>query len=643
MWLSNSTDPKDQILVDLINDKNIDLKIRNNAWDKLKNVQLTNSKPSFADDIRMLAEESINAMVGVLESGNGLLGAISWGKDSTACLILMLEAVKRFKRVNPDKEIPKCYAVNSNTKIENPAMDEYYIGMAANLDMFNSVNGLNVEYIEVRPEITSDWFYSVIGRGKLPIYPGMQRCCSVDLKINPIKRIKASLKRQKLVSVVGTRFSESEDRKQRMLERGDTANKVLVGKDGDMTILPIADWELDDVWALLTFCDSSSSNQLYQTFVSAFSDTIDIYRSANGGECALNMGEKGQESACGARFGCAFCLASGDKDKSLRAMIDSDPEKYSYLKGINDFRDFLFAIRWDLSRREFLGRTGDSVTGYTALQPAYFNYETRLELLRYLLTLDAIESEWAESHNEGIVRFEMVSYSQLVEVDYLWALYHDSHCSFSAINEYYEIRHCGKRYPIPHIEVAPKISIPSKRWIKLPDYEEINLSHLRNGRDGLHDPVLIERARESGQEIKVIIDAMTGKPKEIVPFDAAKTMSIISIDSALFVEQFCEVMAGGGNWTEYSIDESVYFYLNKGIIKLSGSQPNAHDRIMQRSTLWADYQKYVCIDDHQEFIDSVLSDSISDTEHSKIKAALKPVGDIAVIPVECEEEQLDLF
>ncbi|WP_305845334.1 hypothetical protein [Photobacterium leiognathi] len=64
---------------------------------------------------------------------------------------------------------------------------------------------------------------------------------------------------------------------------------------------------------------------------------------------------------------------------------------------------------------------------------------------------------------------------------------------------------------------------------------------------------------------------------------------------------------------------------------------------MQRSTLWADYQKYVCIDDHQEFIDSVLSDSISDTEHSKIKAALKPVGDIAVIPVECEEEQLDLF
>ncbi|WP_305845337.1 hypothetical protein [Photobacterium leiognathi] len=142
----------------------------------------------------------------------------------------MLEAVKRFKRVNPDKEIPKCYAVNSNTKIENPAMDEYYIGMAANLDMFNSVNGLNVEYIEVRPEITSDWFYSVIGRGKLPIYPGMQRCCSVDLKINPIKRIKASLKRQKLVSVVGTRFSESEDRKQRMLERGDTANKVLVGK-----------------------------------------------------------------------------------------------------------------------------------------------------------------------------------------------------------------------------------------------------------------------------------------------------------------------------------------------------------------------------------------------------------------------------
>ncbi|WP_305845336.1 hypothetical protein [Photobacterium leiognathi] len=108
-----------------------------------------------------------------------------------------------------------------------------------------------------------------------------------------------------------------------------------------MTILPIADWELDDVWALLTFCDSSSSNQLYQTFVSAFSDTIDIYRSANGGECALNMGKRGKRVPRVVRdLAARFASLLAIKDKSLRAMIDSDPEKYSYLKGINDFRDF---------------------------------------------------------------------------------------------------------------------------------------------------------------------------------------------------------------------------------------------------------------------------------------------------------------
>ncbi|MGR5328650.1 phosphoadenosine phosphosulfate reductase domain-containing protein [Photobacterium damselae] len=643
MWSTESNDPKVKVYVELINDKSIDLGIRNNAWDQLKNVSLTNSNPNFADDVRTLAEESINALVQVLDSGKGLLASVSWGKDSTACLILMLEALKRFKRINPNKIIPKCYAVNSNTKIENPAMEEYYLSMATNLEMFNSINKLDVEYIEVHPEITSDWFYSVIGRGKLPVYPGMQRCCSVDLKINPIKRVKASLKDKRLVSIVGTRFSESEDRKKRMTERGDKANMLLVGDDGDMTILSIADWELDDVWALLTFCDSSSSNQLYRTFVPTFSETIDIYRSANGGECALNMGENSTSSACGNRFGCAFCVASGDKDKSLRAMIESDQETYSYLTGINDFRDFLYAIRWDMSRREFLGRTGDAATGYTALQPSYLTYETRLELLRYLLTLDAVESEWAEEHNEGIVRFELVSYAQLIEVDYLWALYHDSHCSFAAINEYYEIRHCGKRYHVPRIEAAPKVSVPSKRWFKLPDYEKINLNHIRYGRNGLHDPALVKRAHERGDEVKTIKDGMTGQLKEIIPIEKAKTMDIVAVDAALFVERFCEVMSDGGNWTDYSVDESVYYYLINGIMKLSGSQPNAHDRIMQRATLWSDYQRYIGIEDYNEFIETVVKNSISDSEHKQIKSQLAPIGDISVFEIEMEEEQLDLF
>ncbi|PSW25210.1 hypothetical protein C9J21_21795 [Photobacterium phosphoreum] len=629
MWYTLSTKSTDLQLISIINNDKINYTIRNNAWMLLakKGVEVLNDNPSMRDDIHMLCEQSIAAIMSVLEKGHGLCVSVSWGKDSNCCLILALEAIKRFNKLHG--HCPKCYVINSNTTIENPALDEYFMDMKQSLEIYNIKNNLDVKFYEVTPDVSSHWHYVTVGRGKLPRYPGMSRDCSVDFKIKPIKKLKKQLAKSTLdlCSIVGTRFNESEDRKQRMLERGDKANTLLLGADNDLMMLPIADWEVDDVWALLTFCNSESNNAIYQSFVTTFDNTIDIYRSANGGECVLNMQDKGQGSACGARFGCSFCLASGDKDKSLRAMIESNPNKYSYLQGISDLRDFMFAIRWDMTRREWLGRSENKDTGYSVLQPDYFNFATRLEILRYMLTLDAREQDWADTYNDGIVRFELVNYQQLIEIDLAWALYRDAPHAFAAIHEYCEIRKNGRRYDIGEIVITPKTSIPSKRWIKLPPLNEIDRSNLRHERKGLSDPFLINRAKENGIEVPVIKDLNTGELKEIIPYQKSKVMDIQLMESALFVEMFCTDL--NDMCQEYDSMESVYYYITKGIILLSPTQPIGFDAIIQRACKWEDFRAYVGADNTMKY---ALEHSITDVEHNKLKLKKSkyPTNEIAI-------------
>jgi hypothetical protein len=59
------------------------------------------------------------------------------------------------------------------------------------------------------------------------------------------------------------------------------------------------------------------------------------------------MGESGQRSACGNRFGCVFC-GMVSNDKSLENMMQE--QEYSHLKPLNAFGNYLLAVQWDMSR-----------------------------------------------------------------------------------------------------------------------------------------------------------------------------------------------------------------------------------------------------------------------------------------------------
>ena len=572
--------------------------------------------------VKDLSESAIARMEALLIKGHPLCVSVSWGKDSNVCLVLMLEAVKRVKAAG--HVLPQCYVINSNTTLENPALEEYFQGMEAELDVFINRNNLPVEYVQVEPPLTANFFYVTVGRGKLPRYPWMSRDCSVDWKINPIIRGKKSLPNAELpkISVVGTRLSESVDRKKRMEERGDSADAVQVNTEGDHYITPIADWEVEDVWGLLAYCDQSN-NPMFSTFVKNFDETIELYKDANGGECVAALGDRHLNSAaCGARFGCWACVATGENDKSIQAMISTNPEKYGYLAPIAKLRDWIYSLGRDLNRRTWLGRSVDKVTNHVVLHPDYLDFNTRRDLLRYILTIQAEENEWAEREGEGFVRFNLYKFSHIVAIDFMWAMYRDAPHGFSVLHEYYQIHHCGRRYPLPEaIHMPAAQPVPKKRWFKLPDH---GISPL-NGIGGLHDPIEIAVGKELREcEPVTLKDRVTGEHKEVVPFDVVPRMEVDPLGAWSVISHYCNTPMCIET-TKNTPEEAAYYYLNMGIVKLGKSQAAGLDEMMQKASLWRNMQMKLNIADIEGY---ALENSLSDKEHKELKLSLMAKGEV---------------
>lgn len=559
-----------------------------------------------------LIDDAIAPMVDWLRDGYSLCVSLSWGKDSTTVLVLALEAMKRAKATGI--QLPACFAITSDTTVENPALGAFFEQMSGELERFCVLNDLPLVYRLVTPPLTASFHYVTVGRGKLPRYPGMSRDCSQDWKINPIVKEKKALAKQHgkpIISLVGTRFSESEEREQRMLERGDEAGKILTNPDGDLYAVPIADWDEVDVWTLLRKCDQRMGHQLITSFVRHFDDLVMLYKDANGG-CVSGLADKQLNSAaCGARFGCWSCVATGERDKSLQAMIENDRALYGYLKPIGDFRDWLFSIRWDMSAREWLGRSVDPVTGHIVLQPDYFNFKTRRQILRYMLTIDADECTWADEHNDGFPRFQLIQPWQLVVIDFIWSIYRDAPHAFSALYEYYQIHHCGRRHYPPQAQPAPKVSVPKRRWFMPP--EGFAPPH---GISGLADPLIIHAQRHAGFTHPTITDRVTGAEKEVMSFAIAPEMEIDKAEALLWVDHFINNPIAI-ECTGEDPAEAIKFYLHHRMVKVSKGQPASLDEIIQRSEMWARLQRKLNVPDIQSW---VLENSITDEEHQAIKA-----------------------
>jgi len=620
------------------------------------------------NSIREKSEPAIQAIYQLIEENYTLAAGVSFGKDSLCVLVLAIEAMKRAidNGLNPST----MYVTHSDTTVENPALGFYCKVMIECLEQYAIANNLPIKVVLAKPALTSTFAYTVIGRGRTPVFPNKKtRICSVDWKLRPQQRalkkiLKASGCSNQVVSLVGTRYSESTNRGHKMAERGDSATNINIDVDGNRYIAPIADWDLEDVWELLMSVDSSRGQPFISTFRANFDWTLKLYKDANEGACAIIVGDKGNKAACGSRFGCWTCTAVAN-DKSLNSMVASESGEYAHLKGLTRFRQYLVDTQFDLSLRTCFGHKV-SPAGYLNYRPDNYNHYMRTRLLRYMITLDVEEEERAEQHYEAWLngeiehsevnemlcepQFKHITPDVLLAIEFAWGLGHVSSSAFPALSIWYEIKHLGKRYhpPVLKEDEIKKDKIPAKQWIYIGDIQ---------AEDGLRNRFLEGRRGSDGyieldDEQAVRVSRMEFDSELTIDREAAAIFMNLEFEDMYF--QFANVDSAHG----------LFFLLDRGLIKMPKSKVRMYHDMAKRyqklhkcalpsARYSEDYEKYKIISnaEHSRLLES-LSPVVTENVESNYVTPDTQVSDleledyfqgIDVRGIEKHEDQLSLF
>ncbi|MBB5420723.1 hypothetical protein [Paraburkholderia atlantica] len=556
------------------------------------------------DEILQKMEAAIAVLMGLIRAGHPLCGTAS-GKDSTCATILMLEAVRRVAEEGHVQ--PAHYISSANTTIENSSLARHIETMLEEVDEHAAAYGLGVTTHIATPSLAMQFVVSTIGRGTLvrTVENGVRagkrtRACATDWKLIPQGRLRAALERdatargdREICTVLGNRIAESASRGVAMLARAESAIAPTRDANDALSISPLRDWSVDDIWLMLTmFADEEKRPFPCAFSVRSIERLSDLYRAGNDGMCGVVLGESGQRTACGSRFGCVFCCVVGDRDKSLESMI-REPE-HAYMAGLNDFRNYLLATQWDLSRRELVGRSLNSA-GYVRVQPDVLSFRERMNLLRYLLTLDALEIERAEQHDADLaaglipdtpenrdlcdVQFEMITPSQLVAIDFMLSMHHYAPHAFPAVSAWYEVHRLGRRYRIPKVDTFPKVPITNHGWFRVGQFDA------EAPAEGLRDfgAEQWNRYRHPG---RVSTYAQTTAGERVVYFEQSDHLDVDAERACEFVtcsfdyDWYARVQAHAGI-------ESARFWLNETILTLPTGKSQRYHEMAVRGQYFA--------------------------------------------------------
>lgn len=389
-----------------------------------------------------LAAEAMRVIDGLMDTGSPAVMGWSSGKDSSALVTLVLTvAVERTKAGLP---VPQMLVVHTDTGVESPAVRLLADGELAKMSAFASQHGLPLEIRVGKPSLYTSWPVRVIGGRALPSFPTGSADCSKDWKVDTGNRLMdevfAELRKDKTapqpVVMTGVRLDESTTREANIRARGESATEIWTNAKGRLGLSPIINWTTDDVFEILGYASAG----MIETY-SDFSETLDFYKAAGGSSCSvigdMRMTEAAskEKSGCGARSGCWTCVRVG-KDKSAETMIESDPEKYGFMRPLNRLRNYIANSQYSWGDRNFLGRTIDA-DGNVAVGADVYSPTMLERLLRYTLTAQAREQ--AAAGKLGIApRFTIMGFRELVAIDAQWSLY-GIHKPFHALKIFFEV------------------------------------------------------------------------------------------------------------------------------------------------------------------------------------------------------------
>lgn len=359
----------------------------------------------------------------VFMAGTPCSAAISSGKDSSILMDLMFHAARLAIKDGAD---PFIVITNGDTGIENSEIAAHARADAIRIKAYAEKHSINLSYHVAKPVLNDTWAVTIISGRKLPSFSNNTADCSINLKVRPMTTLRRKLLKdivkktgKEAVSFVGTRLDESVKRNKAMLARGEDYLSPTRNANGELVYPVIADFSSEDVWEWVGLVRSN----LVDSY-SDFNDLVRLYSDAGNTSCAVIAdaileSQKSAKGGCGSRTGCHQCQMTTN-DVSLTNMIKSDYERYGYLQGPNNLREFISKTQWDFNRRQWLSRTLD-LQGRFVIRPDTYSPAMCLELLRYSLTIDAQEKQAAD--DLGIApRFEIVSIEELVAIDALWSL-----------------------------------------------------------------------------------------------------------------------------------------------------------------------------------------------------------------------------
>lgn len=517
------------------------------------------------------------AVLRLFEDGHPVVVAVSGGKDSGVTLNLALAAAIRHKASGGN---PFVALLHAETGIDNPEVSVLARQEIAKAVSFARTHGIEIQSHTAHPSLNDLWAVRIIGGRALPTFANSStRDCTVSWKINPMSRAKKHLLRSLSDAtgkppcvLIGTRFDESSGRAARMTERGESDDRPWQGDDG-LYLSPIARFTLDDVIEYI-----GQVNAGVIPGYTDFDDLMKLYNASEGSTCfvvsVMKDAAAGAGKACGARTGCALCCAVG-VDKSLVNMIESD-ERYGYMRDLNRLQRFLVNTQYDLSRRQWIGRTINE-KGYIAIRPDSYNGAMTESLLRYALTIDVREQEAAAGL--GIEpRFQLVTLEALIAIDAFWSLQGYSERPFHALSIYREVYLQGKRYDVPEVPMSPKADIQAVRWLYVGnDWDEGRLRLFT----GLRDPILDGFADpcmgplKPLKDGKLVIDVRTD---DFFTVDTEGASLLLEFELERLLEIHDDPKRG-------LITKGFMTYIEFGTIALAKNQVSTIDKILRR-TAW---------------------------------------------------------
>lgn len=341
---------------------------------------------------------------------------VSWGKDSTAVLQLIWNAIASLPKEKRHKTI---YVITTDTLVENPIVSGWVNKCIKKLEIAAKDHQIPIEPYQINPSVKETFWVCLIGKG----YPAPRRgfrWCTERMKIQPVNYFIRDVVREngEAIVILGARKTESSARSitierhkvGRLRERLSPHTHLI----NSLVYTPIEDWRTDEVWMYLM--------QWENPWGGDNKDLLAMYRGATAdNECPLVVDTS--TPSCGdSRFGCWVCTMV-NKDKSMEAMIQNDEEK-EWLQPLLDLRNEL-DIEDDRPKRDFRRIFGKvqlferNLNGEISIEPIPGPYTKQWREYWLRRVLDAQESVRANAP-EDMKDITLITTEELSEIRRIW-------------------------------------------------------------------------------------------------------------------------------------------------------------------------------------------------------------------------------